>query len=317
MARKKRHEEHVNHEAWAIPYGDLVTLLLAFFVVMYAMSSVNEGKYRVLSDSLVAAFRSAPKSLEPIQVGQLSRSHQMPSAEVTRTLVPLEIEVAFEALMDALNDPAGGYSEERDLLMQYMRETGLGLEDLDETSAMIEALSDALFQELSTLVEEDLVRLRQDRFWIEIEINTSVLFPTASADLDGKARDILRRVGDILVESDTRVYVEGHTDERPINTFQYPSNWELSGARASSVVRLFVDGGMAPQRLATVGHAEFQPVADSSTPEGLARNRRVVIVVMAQRQRDRTELGIKRAEAEAGESAAALADRWEPRSDSG
>src|SRR5687768_3702479 len=70
MARRHRHEEHANHEAWAIPYGDLITLLLAFFVVMYAMSSVNEGKYRVLSDSLVAAFQGAPKTMEPIQVGE-------------------------------------------------------------------------------------------------------------------------------------------------------------------------------------------------------------------------------------------------------
>src|SRR6188508_1482188 len=70
MPRRKRHEEHANHEAWAIPYGDLVTLLLAFFVVMYAISSVNEGKYRVLSDSMVAAFRGAPRTLRPVQVGE-------------------------------------------------------------------------------------------------------------------------------------------------------------------------------------------------------------------------------------------------------
>ena len=73
MARKHKHEEHANHEAWAIPYGDLVTLLLAFFVVMYAISSINEGKFRVLSDSLQAAFRGTPKSLEPVQVGEKMR----------------------------------------------------------------------------------------------------------------------------------------------------------------------------------------------------------------------------------------------------
>src|SRR5436190_21872642 len=70
MARKHKHEEHQNHEAWAIPYADLVTLLLAFFVVMYAISSVNEGKYRVLSDSLVAAFRGTPKTPHPVDVGE-------------------------------------------------------------------------------------------------------------------------------------------------------------------------------------------------------------------------------------------------------
>src|SRR4029453_243741 len=84
MARRHKHEEHQNHEAWAIPYGDLITLLLAFFVVMYAISSVNEGKYRVLSDSLVAAFRGSPKTLQPIQVGEKQVGS---GADVKTTLV--------------------------------------------------------------------------------------------------------------------------------------------------------------------------------------------------------------------------------------
>src|SRR5262249_24373851 len=82
MGRRHKHEDHVNHEAWAIPYGDLITLLLAFFVVMYAMSSVNEGKYRVLSDSLVTAFQGAPKSLDPIQIGE-----QQPRATDTHVIM--------------------------------------------------------------------------------------------------------------------------------------------------------------------------------------------------------------------------------------
>ena len=84
MGRRHQHEEHANHEAWAIPYGDLVTLLLAFFVVMYAMSSVNEGKYRVLSDSLVAAFRGSPRTLQPIQVGEKSVGS---GADINMTIV--------------------------------------------------------------------------------------------------------------------------------------------------------------------------------------------------------------------------------------
>ena len=79
--KPKRHEEHTSHEAWAIPYGDLITLLLAFFVVMYALSSVNEGKYRLLSDSLYAAFRGTPRSLEPVQVGE----HQVGAGADSRT----------------------------------------------------------------------------------------------------------------------------------------------------------------------------------------------------------------------------------------
>ena len=82
MSRRKhrhKHEEHTNHEAWAIPYGDLITLLLAFFVVMYAISSVNAGKYRVLSDSLNAAFRGTPSTMEPVQVGE-NRSVPAPTS---------------------------------------------------------------------------------------------------------------------------------------------------------------------------------------------------------------------------------------------
>src|SRR5882757_2659479 len=87
MARKKKHEEHVNAEAWAIPYGDLVTLLFALFTVMYAMSSVNEGKFRVLSDSMIAAFNGAPKRLQPVNLGdkQPGKGGDKPLVGITPT----------------------------------------------------------------------------------------------------------------------------------------------------------------------------------------------------------------------------------------
>ena len=275
MARKKKHEEHVNHEAWAIPYGDLVTLLLAFFVVMYAMSSVNEGKYRILSDSLVAAFRASPKSLEPIQVGQLSKARHEVQADRERTLVPLEME---GSLADVGESP-GGY----ELPLERLRETELEPEDLDLAAALIERLTQAIADQLSELVRDDLVRMRRDRFWLEVEINTSVLFPTASADLSSQARHVLERISQVLAGTGVRVQVEGHSDERPIHTAVYPSNWELSAARAASVVRLFADNGLEPGAMAAVGFGEFRPMADNATPEGRNRNRRVVIVVMAHR----------------------------------
>src|SRR6478752_2308924 len=84
MARKHKHEDHINHEAWAIPFGDLMTLLLAFFVVMYAISSINEGKFRVLSDSLQAAFRGTPRTIEPVQVGEKTRGS---GADIAITIV--------------------------------------------------------------------------------------------------------------------------------------------------------------------------------------------------------------------------------------
>lgn len=280
MARKKKHEDHVNHEAWAIPYGDLVTLLLAFFVVMYAMSSVNEGKYRILSDSLVAAFRSAPKSLEPIQVGQPSKARYEVQAQTERTLVPVEVESLGGADgrqgVSKVESPVGG-----ELEFEYLRSGDIDEATLGQAAELIENLLGALQEQLGELVEEDLVRLRQDRYWLEIEINTSVLFDSASAVLSAEATAILQRISSILVATPTRIMVEGHTDDRPISTLVYPSNWELSSARAANVVRLLEGNGVAPARLAAVGFGEHRPVADNGTALGQSRNRRIVIAVIA------------------------------------
>src|SRR5690606_32244737 len=119
----------------------------------------------------------------------------------------------------------------------------------------------------------------------EIEINTSVLFPSGRADVSPEARPVLERLGAILAGNPVRTHVEGHTDERPINTLVFPSNWELSAARAARVVRIFQDQGVAPERMAAVGLGEFHPIADNATPSGRQENRRVVIVVMADRER--------------------------------
>lgn len=271
MSRRRRHEEHVNHEAWAIPYGDLITLLLAFFVVMYALSSLNEGKYRILSDSLVAAFRASPKSLEPIQIGELSLAQHEIDLRQQRVLVPIEI----DSLPDLLD---------RDL--EIRRNNSLTMADAAAAADMIDEITEALGDALAELISEDMVRLRRDQFWVEIEINTSLLFPSASAELTRDAANVVYRVGTILAGKDTRVQVEGHTDTVPIRTDRFPSNWELSTARASTVVRMFATAGVDPGQLAAVGYGEYRPVADNTTPQGQAENRRVVIVVMANPARD-------------------------------
>jgi chemotaxis protein MotB len=273
MARRRHQEHEGNHEAWAIPYGDLVTLLLAFFVVMYAISSVNEGKYRVLSDSLVAAFRAPPKSLEPVQVGEMSRSQHELQTRPSRTLVPLETDQPSLETLDRAPE------------LEHLHHLGLSFEELEAAAKLIEEIGAAIVDALDDLVDQDLVRLRRDRFWLEIEINTSLLFASGSADLSEDASPIVQRLGEILAGTPTRLYVEGHSDERPINTQAYPSNWELSAARAASVVRLFARVGTSPERMAVVGFGEFQPVADNDTPEGRRFNRRVVVVVMSGRER--------------------------------
>lgn len=265
MARKKRHEDHINHEAWAIPYGDLVTLLLAFFVVMYSISSVNEGKYRVLSDSLVAAFRGTPKTTRPIQIGdnpptggaEQGRQDAVPQGSVDRSTLSLP--------MDSMPGGIGG-----------IRATGD-----DITRANLESMADDIRAALSELIELEEVRIRETPLWLEVEIKTDLLFQVGVAQVTDAALPVLERIGDILQPMANPLRVEGHTDNIPISTARFPSNWELSSARASSVIRLFQQKGVAPERMVAVGLGEYQPADDNDTAEGRNRNRRVTIVILA------------------------------------
>ncbi len=269
MARKKPHEEHENHERWLVSYADFITLLFAFFVVMYAISSVNEGKYRVLSDALVAAFRSSPKSLQPIQIGSLSKAPiTSESQEDMRKPAMVRLPKMFISQDDSLE------GEIHDPLME---EKYLDGDDL----VNIGKIADAVQEALQELVEEGLIRINRDALWIEVEIRDSVLFPSGSARLQDEAIPILRELARILQQFPNPLRIEGHTDNIPIHTVVYPSNWELSAARAASVIRLFEQAGIDPTRMVAQGYGEFRPVADNDTPEGRAQNRRVTIVVLA------------------------------------
>ncbi|PLW83957.1 flagellar motor protein MotD [Kineobactrum sediminis] len=258
MARKKRHEEHANHEAWAIPYGDLVTLLLAFFVVMYSISSVNEGKYRVLSDSMVAAFKGSPRSTQPIQIGDKRPAGSADQAQLGAIPPGTVSRSSFSLppLPDAPADSGGG-------------------------EARMEIMADDIRKALAELIELDQVRVRQTPLWVEVEINTDLLFPVGIAQVASAATPTLERLAEILQPLPNRVRIEGHTDDVPISTVRFPSNWELSAARASSVVRLFQERGVAPVRMAAIGLGEFSPVADNISTEGRNRNRRVTIIILA------------------------------------
>jgi chemotaxis protein MotB len=274
--RKKRHEEHLNHEAWAIPYGDLITLLLAFFVVMYAISSVNEGKYRVLSDSLFAAFRGAPRTLQPVQVGEKQVGS---GADVKTTLVE-------QSMLQG---------QPRSMLAPIPIETGLPkhpgrsggsadpVQSAEEAAASgaLERVADEVLRAMDVLIRANLVFVRHQSTFIEVEIRTDILFPSGSATLSDTAIPVIQRLGNVLKPFPNAIRVEGHTDSRPIATVAFPSNWELSAARAASVVHLFASVGVDPARLAVIGHGEFRPAQSNDTPEGRNANRRVVIVILS------------------------------------
>ena len=245
MPRRPRREEiHENHERWLVSYADFITLLFAFFVTMYALSSVNEGKYRVLSDSLVHAFRNITVNASGTRINAQADTPSLPSLVSIRPQVGKEVQRA----------------RSREKMRSLAR-------DMSEA--------------MGPLVREGRVKVTETARGVMVEINASVLFSPGDASLGPAATKALRAVAEILASTDFPVTVEGHTDTTPISTIQFPSNWELSVVRASSVIRLFVDSGVPPQRLTATGYGEQRPVAGNDTPEGRARNRRVTILIEA------------------------------------
>jgi chemotaxis protein MotB len=272
MPRRKRHEEHLNHEAWAIPYGDLVTLLLAFFVVMYAISSVNEGKYRVLSDSLFAAFRGAPRTMEPIQVGEKQVGS---GADVKTTLVEQGMIQGQPRSMLAPVPVKTGLPDtaEADKAALNARQTA--------RAKALQQVADQVARAMDDLVKANMVIVRRTDFWIEVEIKTDILFPSASAQLEPTAVGVIEKLGEALAPFPNPIRVEGHTDDRPIKTVAFISNWELSAARAGSVVRVLASKGVDPGRLAVIGYGENRPTHANDSIEGRNSNRRVVVVILS------------------------------------
>ncbi len=247
MARRKPipHESD-NTDRWMVSYADFVTLLFAFFVVMYAMSSVNEGKYRVLADTMNEAFKVAPKSPDPIQIGKENKV--VSSAESTKTIIkPIKV----------LPKSQRTYKRE----MQQIAKT--------------------VSKSVQPLIDQGLIKVTKHDLWVEIEMNSKILFSSADSELEDEAFPALKALAEVLKTLPNSIDVEGHTDNIPIKNELFPSNWELSASRAASVVHLFTRYGVNPKRLSSIGYAEFRPVASNATSEGRLRNRRVKIVILA------------------------------------
>ncbi len=242
MARRSKRIEHDNHDRWLISYADFVTLLFAFFVVMYSISSVNEGKYKTFSDSLSNAFNNKPVS-------------------AITTDLPNQQEQMLKALVD--------------------RRTARLVEQQRKNQERMKNLTHGLSQVMASLINQRMVSINQTRRGVVIDISASTLFRTGEAALQPGTLDVLRQVAAVLSKEDQPIEVEGHTDDIPIMTAQFPSNWELSSARASSVVRMLIDNGVAAKRLAVVGLASNQPLVSNDSPENRARNRRVTITIVS------------------------------------
>lgn len=237
MRRRHQEDQPDNHDRWLVSYADFITLLFAFFVVMYAISSVNENKYRTLAASLGAAFTGVPVSVElPV-----------------RMTAPVQLPPRRQKENEALR-------REREQMTTIARD---------------------ILNVLAPLVAQGKVRVTQLSRGITVEINASLLFAPGEAKLAAASGEALQAIAEVLKNDHHAIQVEGHTDDTPINSVVFPSNWELSAVRASSVVRLFAESGIAEARLKAVGFGSTQPADDNGTPQGRLRNRRVQILILA------------------------------------
>ena len=267
--KKHHHEEHENHERWLVSGYDMMTLLFAVFVVLFAISSTNVSKVKELTKSLQEAFSGPVLSGGQAMMDRGAQS-EAEDASPTPPLPTLSPAQAVDAAMKGTDAKAAAAD-------QAARGAELAAKEEQSFQALkkkIDALvKDAgLDDKVSTTVTERglKVRLLTDR--LLFDSGSAVINPAAFGTLDG--------IGGIIAEEGKHpVQVEGHTDDRPIHTSQYPSNWQLSGGRAAAVVQRLIGAGVAPRRTSLGGYAAEHPVSSNETSAGRARNRRVEIIL--------------------------------------
>ena len=254
MRRRRIEEPRVSHERWLVSYADFITLLFAFFTTLYAISNVDLQKMQSLVSSLHVAFDAKRESAP----GNGARSPAGGAAQASRPPAPSAIPALATLPSDVL--------------------AKLGRDYLETTLATVR---ERLAKRLAGAVEDGRVSIEVDPRGLVVSIRETGSFATGSADLTEATRAIIIEVGGNLRDIDNFVRVEGHTDDLPIHTPRFASNWELSTSRATAVVAFLVQSlGLEPRRLSAAGYAEFHPQVPNSDDGNRARNRRVDIVIL-------------------------------------
>ena len=254
--RRPLEKKAANHERWIISYADFTTLLLATFVVMYAVSTVNSSKFQQMAEAFSTAFMGKVVNVQASGFAAANKApfENMPSP-VHAPIITRDVQVKHLP-------PA---------LRQHVEQQ---VEKLNEAYEKLTTL-------LADMISKGQVRVSLRSLGVVIDINAVVLFKSAKADLAPEALKLIEQVAGVLRELNYRIQVNGFTDNAQIHSAQFSSNWDLSAGRAISVVKRFVLDGIDPHLLVGAGYGEYHPVASNDTPEGMAMNRRVSIVVVA------------------------------------
>ncbi len=231
---------------WIISYADFITLLFALFVVLYAMSSVNEQKYETVFRSISKAF----KIHTPVMT-------QIPPYEENNSTINTSATMKPDSEL---------INTEFDMLKKNIHESFDGL------------------------LPDNLISIRDDKDWVEIELKSSVLYDPGSAKLMKSSFPLIQKIANVLDSIPNIIQVEGFTDDAPMHNEIYPSNWELSGARAAAIVRKLEEFGIQSERMSAVAYGKNYPVADNELDVGPAKNRRVKLLILKYAKRNRLEV---------------------------
>lgn len=247
--RRKKNDEEASAPPWMITYSDMVTLVLAFFVLLYSFSAIDVERFQEVMSALQITFMGRTGILESSQAVGAETGERIDIAN-------LPGEAAIQASL--------GEREESWLQM---------MQQMQETYEKVQAF-------LREAELEDEVELRWEERGIVMELPERILFDSGEAVLKEEFLPTLELLADLLRLLPNQVIIEGHTDNVPIHTFLYPTNWELSVARAVAVCRYFVEEqGLHPKRFLPAGYGEYHPIDSNETEEGRARNRRVTVVI--------------------------------------
>ncbi len=259
MARKKKkhgEEEHENMERWLVSYADFITLLFAFFVTMYSVSRVDGKKM----GSAVESLQRALGSVMPIQM-----THKEPGV-FPNQVTPIHFSIT----------PIEGkaYTADGRALVKMAEDIKKGIEDISKGKSP---------KTSSTLAHQ--IKFILEKRGLVIRVSEHIFFDSGEASIRPDMEPVLNVLGQTLEKIPNQIRIEGHTDNVPIKTFKFPSNWELSTARATVILRYLLDHyRFDPDRLSATGYAEFRPVDTNSTPEGRLQNRRVDFVILSNKE---------------------------------
>jgi chemotaxis protein MotB len=251
IRRKSLDDDDDNPDRWLISYADFITLLFAFFVVMYAISTINISKYDALTASMGTAFK-----------GDLATQ-----STTSKALIKL-------------------HGEEKKSLIKPLPLSHIYQEKAKREKENMAKMGLEISNKLAPLILDNKVQVMQNNRGVRIDINDSLLFNSGSAELAASATSIINEVANILKDNQRLIQVEGHTDNTPIHNTLFFSNWELSAVRATTVVRMLTDAGIKDSRLSALGYGATQPITTSDTEFGRAKNRRVSIMITYETNND-------------------------------